>query len=63
MSDINMIDNPKFGREEVGIEILKRAADHIYSHQNNGDPGNYRAVDLMDDLRADIQDRIDSRWA
>lgn len=56
MSSVDLIRNPKFGREEVGISILMHAADHIWNQERTSE-----AVDLMDDLRADIQDRIDAR--
>ena len=36
---------------EAAAIVLKHAADHIYRQRDNGNPGNYRAVDLMDSIR------------
>lgn len=38
-------------QDEAAANLLRRAADHIYRQQDNGNPDNYRAVDLMDAMR------------
>lgn len=40
--------------QEAAAVVLAAAADHIYRRQDNGNPDNYRAIDLMDDIRADM---------
>lgn len=36
---------------EAACLVLRAAADHIYNKRDNGNPDNYRAVDLLDMLR------------
>lgn len=45
----------RYGTPETGALVLKAAADHIYRQQDNGNPGNYQAVDLMDELRSTME--------
>ena len=43
------------GKIEASVIILRRAADYIYNQQDNGNPPNYKAVDLLDRLRYELE--------
>ncbi|MGA9884437.1 MAG: hypothetical protein WBQ34_12025 [Candidatus Acidiferrales bacterium] len=48
-SSIELLDRHQ--NTEAAAIVLRNAADHIYNQQDNGNPDNYRAVDLMDSIR------------
>lgn len=44
----------RYGTPDAAAAVLKAAADHIYHRQDNGNPGNYQAVDILDGLREQL---------
>jgi hypothetical protein len=48
-SSIDLLDRHQ--NTEAAAVVLKHAADYIYHQRDNGNPDNYRAVDLLDALR------------
>jgi hypothetical protein len=50
-SSVEMLERHPGSAAEVGILILRNAADYLYAMQENGNPDIYRAVDLLDGIR------------